>query len=334
MSKGRFDNPLIAALSGFFDLFRAQPLATRLTSEDSFSGRTVIVTGANSGLGYALAQEAASREAKVIACGRRQLEQTLTSISEKVPQGDVSTMLLDLSDLASIHEFVDNLKANSVKVDVLYLNAATTLPEARQLPNGQDEMFFVNYLANFILVNLLIEAGCLADDRQPRIVFISSDSHQGASEIDYDEFGRFFSYGVSKAINNYSYFKLVLNTFAIELSRRLNPGTVVTQVNVICPGPVNTNIIKEAPFLLRIMLRAIFTVVFKSPEKAALPAIYLGVSQDFENRSGEYLHMFGEKQMDEKVYRPDAGAKLWEESMQLWQQLEANVSRKIASGKA
>ena len=79
--------------------------------------------------------------------------------------------------------------------------------------------------------------------------------------------------------------KLVLNTFAIELSRRVNTTVINAQINVICPGPVNSNIIKEAPPLLRAVLRAIFTVIFKSPKRAALAPIYLGVSADFHDRS-------------------------------------------------
>jgi hypothetical protein len=69
----------------------------------------------------------------------------------------------------------------------------------------------------------MLEKGIIPNDGQPgflpRIIFISSDSHQGCSAIDYNEFGRYYDYGVSKGIENYSYFKLVLNTYAMELSR-------------------------------------------------------------------------------------------------------------------
>jgi NAD(P)-dependent dehydrogenase (short-subunit alcohol dehydrogenase family) len=188
-------------------------------------------------------------------------------------------------------------------------------------------MFFVNYLANVMLTNLLITDGTIdiATDREfkPRILFISSDSHQGSSFIDYNEFGRFFNYGPSKAISNYSYFKLLLNTYSTELSRRINKnGEVRCGIHAICPGPVNSNIVKEAPFLLRVTLKAIFSVIFRSPAKAALPVVYMSVSPDYEGKTNEYLHMFRVKKMDEKVYIQEEGEKLWGRSMELWKQVD------------
>ena len=77
--------------------------------------------------------------------------------------------------------------------------------------------------------------------------------------------------------------------------------------------------------MLRAVLRAIFTVIFKSPKRAALAPIYLGVSPDFHDRSGEYLHMFLSKLMDEKVYDQAEGEKLWRESSKLWRDLDSGA---------
>ena len=70
MSHGRFDNPVVAALAGFWDIFRKQENASKLTPEHRFEGKTCIVTGANSGLGFALAVDLARRGARVIMAGR------------------------------------------------------------------------------------------------------------------------------------------------------------------------------------------------------------------------------------------------------------------------
>jgi NAD(P)-dependent dehydrogenase (short-subunit alcohol dehydrogenase family) len=181
-----------------------------------------------------------------------------------------------------------------------------------------------------ILSNLLLNSGII--DREtpigqfkPRIIFISSDSHQGSSYIDYDEFGTYYEYGPSKGINNYSYFKLILNTYATELSKRLNPNGVNVGVNVICPGPVHSNIIKEAPFLLRMILGAIFKVIFRSPAKAALPVVYMSISDDYAEKTNEYLHMFKYKKMDPKVYEEEEGKKLWERSLELWKEVDGKA---------
>ncbi len=334
MSHGRFDNPVIAALAGFKDRFREQPLAARLTDADRFDGKRVLVTGANSGLGYALAVDVARRGGSVTMACRSQIPEAGERAIADSRSADVEMRYCDLSRLDTLHEFCRSAAADGLRFDVVILNAATTLPRARPAPCGQDEMFVVNYLANFALVHLLLEHRLLVPDThaQPRIVVISSDSHQGSSAIDYDEFGRYFDYGVRKAIANYSYFKLLLNTFATELSRRLNPGEKTqVQVNVICPGPVNSNIIKAAPWALRLVLRAIFTVIFKSPAQAARPVIYMAASRDFENRTNEYLHMFGEKKMDAKVYDEVEGIRLWANSAELWARIDDNAANALSA---
>jgi NAD(P)-dependent dehydrogenase (short-subunit alcohol dehydrogenase family) len=188
-------------------------------------------------------------------------------------------------------------------------------------------MFLVNYLSNVMLTNLLMTSGVINTNSngkafKPRVIFISSDSHQGSSYVDYNEFGRYFDYGVSKAIANYSYFKLLLNTYATELSRKVNHDGFKAGINVICPGPVNSNIVKEAPLVLRLILKSIFSVIFKSPKKACMPVVYMAISPDFEGRTNEYLHMFRPKKMDAKIYIPEEGEKLWNRSMEVWKQID------------
>jgi hypothetical protein len=140
--------------------------------------------------------------------------------------------------------------------------------------------------------------------------------------VDYDEFGTFYEYGPSKGISDYSYFKLLLNTYATELSRRVNGQEIKAGINVMCPGPVHSNIVKEAPFLIRIVLKGIFKIIFRSPEKACLPVIYMSVSKDYEGVTNQYQHMFNVKDMDPKVYDPDEGKKLWDRSINLWKEVD------------
>ena len=327
MAEGRFDNPVIAALTGFYDLFRKQELENRFSDSDNFEGKTVLITGANSGLGFAIATEAAKRKGKVIMGCRRQIPEAGEKVKKLSDSEKVEMRYVDLSKINTIHDFVNSLKNDAIHPDVIFLNAASAAPKSRKTESGQDELFLVNYFSNFILVNLLLHEKVIQPDKlkQPRIIFISSDSHRGSSGIDYNEFGRYFEYGVSKAISNYSYFKLVVNTFATELSRRINKTGTLVQVNCICPGPVNTNIIRETPFLIRIVLRVVFSIIFRSPKKAVQPVIYLASSDDFYNKTNEYLHMFIPKRMDEKVYDKTEGLKLWNESARLWKKLDKNA---------
>ncbi len=326
MAHGRFDNPVIASLAGVKDFFSKQKLEDQLKDTDRADGKTCIITGANSGLGYALAVEMAKRGAYVIMACRSQIPEAGEKVKAASGSHLVEMIHLDLSKIDSIHQFVEILGQRQIHPDITILNAGVALPKARVTPSGQEEMFFVNYFSNFILLNLMISNGIIIQGNTNRLlsklIFISSDSHQGSSNIDYELFGKYENYGVSKGISYYSYYKLVLNTLAIEYSRRLNKKEIKIAVNIICPGPVHSNIIREAPWLLRKILGTIFSLVFRSPEVAAKSVIYMSLSPDYEGKTGEYLHMFNPKKMDPKVYLPEEGAKLWDFSQRLWKELD------------
>lgn len=328
MAHGRFDNPVVAALAGVKDFFRKQELKSKLTESDRIDGKTCLVTGANSGLGYALSVDLARRGGKVIMANRRQLESSETKARSDSGSDLAMAKYLDLSKIDSIHTFVQQLEEEKQQLDLIFLNAGVALPKARKTSSGLEEMFLVNYLSNFILLSLLLKRNLIGNgNNTPRIIFVSSDSHQGSSHIDFGEFGKYFDYGVSQGMNYYSYYKLVLNTLALEFSRRLNNSTIDYGVNVICPGPVNTNIIKEAPWLLRMILGGIFSIIFKKPSDAAQAVVYMAISEDYEGKTGEYLHMFNVKKMDEKVYIPEEGRKLWEASQRVWEEVDAAASK-------
>jgi len=325
MAEGRFTNPVVASLAGVKDFFAKQELASRFSEKDRADGKTVLITGANSGLGFALALAFAKRGARVIMAGRSKIPEAGNQVKKLAGSDLVEMQYLDLSKIDSIHSFVQTLADQAIHIDICILNAATALPGSRLTASGQDEMFLVNYLSNVILSQLMLSKSVLKLSETAvtsKIIFISSDSHQGATYIDYEEFGTYFKYGVSKGISNYSYFKLVLNTYATELSRRINKDGLKASINVICPGPVASNIVKEAPWLLRMTLKGIFRIVFKSPNKAARPVVYMALSPDYEGTTNEYLHMFNPKKMDPKVYEPEEGEKLWDRSMDLLKSID------------
>ena len=325
MAEGRFTNPIIASLAGVKDFFSRQELVSRYSDSDRADGMTVLITGANSGLGFALAVAFAKRGGRVIMAGRSKIPEAGERVRKLSDSDRVDMRYIDLSKIDSIHQFVNSLTRDGITIDICLLNAAVALPKSRLTASGQDEMFLVNYLSNVIITQLLLKQSIIQTNKKggcSKILFISSDSHRGASYIDYDEFGRYFEYGVSKGISNYSYFKLVLNTYATELSRRINEKDLKVSINLICPGPVHSNIVKEAPWLLRMILKGIFRVIFKSPAKAARAVVYMALSADYDGTTNEYLHMFNPKKMDPKVYEPEEGKKLWERSMELLKKID------------
>lgn len=326
MAHGRFDNPVVAALAGVKDFFSKQKLEEQLKDTDRAEGKICVVTGANSGLGFGIAVDMARRGARVIMACRSQIPEAGEKVKKLSGSDRVEMIHVDLSKIDSIRQFVDTLAKRRIKPDVTILNAGVALPKARKTESGQEEMFFVNYFSNFILLNLLLEKKVIAaaqgSNSKQRVIFISSDSHRDSSAIDYEQFGKYEDYGVSKGISYYSYYKLVLNTLAVEFSRRLNKAAVEIPVHVICPGPVHSNIIKEAPWVLRKVLGTIFSVVFRSPAVAARPVVYMAISPDYEDTTAQYLHMFNPKEMDAKVYIPEEGEKLWKYSEDLWKRLQ------------
>ena len=151
----------------------------------------------------------------------------------------------------------------------------------------------------------------------PRIIFVSSESHRNPAEFKWEDFGRYQDYGMSKTVEHYGYYKLLLTTFANELSRKLNSDKIKWSVFALCPGPVNTNIAREAPIWAQPLLKIIFSIFFRSPEAASAPIIYLAASSDLEGKTGEYLFLMNRKTMDDKATEPLNGSKLWKLSEQL-----------------
>ncbi len=334
MSHGRFRNPFEATLAGLRDRFGAQALAGALADDARLDGRTCLVTGASTGLGFAVAVELARRGARVLTVSRSGIPERGEEIRRRSGSDAVEMLRCDLSDLAQVHALADGLAERGERIDVLIDNAGVATPRARKTPQGQDAMFATNYLSKALLALRLLEDGTLrnrvfadaphGEAPLPRIVYVSSDSHRGASAIDWEEFGHFVDYGVNKGIHNYSYFKLVLNTFATELARRLAPvGRIDVAVHVMCPGPVDSEIARDAPFWLKPFLRGVFKLFFRSPARAAGPVALMAMHPDFERETNRYLHMWNPKRMDEKCYDATEGARLWERSLELLRSVDA-----------
>ena len=335
-SKGRFNNPASAVFTGVSELFKKKETVRDLNESDRLDGKVCLVTGGNSGLGFGIATQFLKRGAEVIIGCRRDYPDEIEELKKLSNSDKVSLRIIDLSDLRSIDAFVQGMKDDNVTLDISVHNAGVTPPKARKTKQGFDEMFMVNYLSKFHLVNSLLEQGIIPnntyaqngkDEHKPRIIFIASDSHQGASDIIIDQLGTFEPYSsANRSVSLYSYNKLVLNTYAVELSKRLSSdGEIDVIVHSMCPGPVNTNIIRDAPALLRGFLKFIFLLFFKDPQKAALPVVYMAASTEMGQSTGQYLHMDRPKLMDSKCYDPVQGKRLWDKSEELISSVEIDI---------
>jgi NAD(P)-dependent dehydrogenase (short-subunit alcohol dehydrogenase family) len=336
----KYNNPVTATLTGITDLFRKQVPAGLLKDSDRLDGKTVLVDGSSSGLGFAIAVDVARRGARVIMACRSGIPEMGEKVEKLSGNTDVHMLQVDFADVNSIRQLVEKLKSPSLfgegsggGVNIFICNAGIVPKQSRKTPQGLEEMFMVNYFSKFILVNLMLENDCfthspISDPHAspvtrhpslPRIIFIASESHRNPESFDWPSFGKYRDYSIGKSIELYGYYKLLLTTFSVELSRRLNPdGVTRFSVFSMCPGPVNSNIAREAPKVFMPLLKLVFGIFFRSPAKAAIPAVYLAASQDVEGKPFDYLFLMSRKEVDEKAADAGNGKRLWEESEELW----------------
>jgi NAD(P)-dependent dehydrogenase (short-subunit alcohol dehydrogenase family) len=313
-SKKSYSNAFTATLSGIRDLFRKQKDVVILKDSDTLEGRKVLITGASSGLGFEAAVQLARRGASVFMACRSGIPEKGELVRKLSGNSNVEMLQSDLSDMESIIRLVNTMKESSLKLDILICNAAVVPLKSRRTKQGLEEMFMVNYLAKYLFVRLLLENDLLNVEGSniPRIIFVASESHRNPKDFDWEGFGKYREYTMGKTVELYGYYKLLLTTFANELSRRLNsPGKTSYSVFALCPGPINSNIAREAPAIFKPLLKLVFSIFFRSPEKAVQPVLYLACSDEVRGKSIDYLFLMSRKEMDPKAMDEENGKKLW-----------------------
>jgi NAD(P)-dependent dehydrogenase (short-subunit alcohol dehydrogenase family) len=320
----KYTNPFTATFKGISDLFKKQERAGTLNPKDRLDGKKILITGSSSGLGLAAAKDYAKLGAEVIMAVRSGIPERGEEVKAASGSDKVHMMHVDLSDFDSIKNLVRQIKKQFGKIDILVCNAAVVSKKARKTKHGLEEMLSVNYLAKFVFVNLMLKEDLFTKDGNdlPRIIFVSSESHRNPDAFEWDTFGKFMEYGMGKSVERYGYYKLLMTTYAQELSRRLNKDKTNYSVFALCPGPVNSNIAREAPKIFHPLMKLIFGLFFRSPEKAAEPLIYLTASKDVEGKASDYLFLMSRKPVDEKASDPENGKKLWKATEALLKEFE------------
>lgn len=254
----------------------------------NLKGKNVIITGANSGIGFEVAKKFAENNARVImAC--RDLEkggEAKEKIEENIEESEIEVRKLDLADLSSIKKFTKEYKANNDKLDVLCNNAGVMAIPRQETKDGFEKQFGVNHLGHFALTAHLIPV--LKEAEESRVVTQSSGLHEKGSidfenlmlEEDYDKWD---AYANSKLAN-------VL--FANELQRKLEEQDLDMKSIACHPGYASTNLQYRGPEeegskLKLFGMKIANTLLAQSAEKGALPMLYSSVSTDVEG--GEYI---------------------------------------------
>jgi NAD(P)-dependent dehydrogenase (short-subunit alcohol dehydrogenase family) len=246
--------------------------------------KLILVTGSNTGIGFATALELARSGATVIASardaekGRRAVEE----MRRRTGNEKIELLVGDLGSLAGVHRLADDFLDRWDRLDVLINNAGLILSRRSETEDGFETTFAVNHLAPFLLTHRLL--GRLKDSSPSRIVNVASRAHVRA-RLDFDDLHNRRLY---RSMDVYSQSKLANILFTRELARRLE-GTGVT-ANCLHPGVVRSDL--GASGDMGGFLRLGWLLVqpfFLSPEKGARTSIYLAQSPDVADVSGEYF---------------------------------------------
>ncbi|XP_056150260.1 retinol dehydrogenase 14b [Lampris incognitus] len=276
----------------------------------AMQGKTVIVTGANSGIGKAVAGELLKLQARVImACrDRRGAEEAARDLRELAgpDHGELVLKHLDLASLTSVRRFCEEISKEESKIDVLINNAGVYQCPYTKTEDGFEMQVGVNHLGHFLLTNLLVDT--LKSSAPSRIVIVSSKLYK-YGEINFDDLNSEKSY--DKAFC-YSQSKLANLLFTLELARRLD-GTGVT-VNALTPGIVRTRLGRHVhiPFLAKPLFHLASLAFFKSPLEGAQTPLYLACSPDVEGVSGKCFANCEEEALLAKATDVQAAKRLWD----------------------
>lgn len=202
------------------------------------SGKIVVITGANSGLGYASAVEIAKKGATIVMAVRNvsKGEKAKTDLLQAVPNATVDLMTLDVGNLQSVRDFASAFKAKYDRINLLLNNAGVMAIPRTTTADGFEMQLGVNHLGHFALTGLLLDV--IVNTPNARIHNVSSSANYTGT-INFDdlmgekEYGRWTAYGQSKLAN-------VVYTF--ELDKRLKAAGYDTMANTSHPGLVMTNL--------------------------------------------------------------------------------------------
>ena len=290
-------------------LFGAESIAEEVTAGLDLTGKTAVVTGANSGLGYETMRVLAMRGAHVIGTGRT-VEKAAAACDSI--EGAMTPVVLELSDLASVAACVDQVRRIDAPIDMLICNAGImALPELQQV-NGIERQFFVNHLGHFAFAIGLI--GQVRAAPQGRIVMLSSSGHQWAPEtgIEFDNLSGERGYEPNRM---YGQSKLANGLFAFELARRLVDTNIT--VNAVHPGVIMTNLGRHFAQWKQVAARLIGWTFMKSIEAGSATQCYVATNPALDDVSGYYFADCNPLQPSAQMRDAALAEKLWDVSLEL-----------------
>lgn len=262
--------------------FNAKSTAEQVTEGLNLTGKVVVITGCNSGIGYETMRVLALRGAHVIGTGRtlEKAEKACASVT-----GKTTPMVLELSNLASVVKCADEIKKLQLPVDILILNAGIGSYTKFKLINGIESIFHINYLGHFLFANHMLPA--VQQANHGRIIHVGSQMAYTSAPKQGIDFDNLHGEKEFDSVSAYSRSKLANALLSLKLSKQLDPAK--TTSNVIHPGFVQTNIGRSAPAFVRIAFDFFGGAIAKSPAQGAATQTYVATAPTLTGISGAYF---------------------------------------------
>lgn len=283
------------------------------------SGRVVVITGANSGVGYESAIAFAKKGARVVMACRSvsKAESARRELLKSVPDADVDILPLDLGSLKSVREFAETFNANYARLDVLMNNAGIMIPPFGRTADGFETQFGTNHLGHFALTGLVLPK--LMETPHSRIVNVSSSAYM-QGRIDFDNLNAEKGYRPWLA---YAQSKLANILFTLELQRKLEAADADVISVASHPGYAITNLQNNRGGIIQQTLDLFLRPFFSQPaDLGATYQLYAATAPDVKGAEfyGPRRLLIGEVvrvEVNARGKDTDVAARLWQVSQQL-----------------
>jgi len=295
-------------------MFTKRSTAEQVTNNVDLTGKTIVMTGVNSGLGYEAMRVLAGNGAHVIGLARS-IEKATKACSEV--EGGTTPLSCELSDLDSVKRCADQIIAMDIPIDVVICNAGImALPELT-LKDGLELQFLTNHMGHFLLVYLLQEK--LKQAEEGRIVMLSSMGHQMTVKggINFDNLDGSQGYQGWKF---YGQSKLANLLTAKAFDDRLKD--VGVRANAVHPGVINTNLTRSLDGILGILFKLPFAgflmdhVFGKTIPQGASTQCYVATHPTLKGEGGKYFSDNKEGKTSYYGSNKDLADKLWDYSVE------------------
>jgi NAD(P)-dependent dehydrogenase (short-subunit alcohol dehydrogenase family) len=275
------------------------------------TGRTVLITGATSGIGRATAAGLAMMGAQLAITGRDlgRTEDAAREIRAAGGAGQVELFVADLSSQSQVRRLADEVLNRLPRIDVLINNAGGYWNTRHLTADGLEHTFALNHLASFLLTNLVLDR--LKQSAPARVVTVSSNA-QARGRIIFDDLQGERSYSGSRA---YDQSKLANVLFTYELARKLQ-ATAVT-ANALHPGVVSTSFGAEDPGHIQRVFVPFMRPFMKTAAQGAATSVHLASDPALEQVTGRYFANSKPRRSSKLSYDTAAAERLWQTSADL-----------------